>query len=138
MGPSFRRRLLFADAAFLGLVGTTQVGLQLAGYLREVGPYRVIFERAPFVVIPVIEAMALAVIVAAVLFRAGRRDDTRFGHALGATVHLVLGGVPAVAFESGRALAALLHAEPTIPAGFVIHGAFVLLHAIALSRKAAP
>ena len=131
MTDNFRKTLLYADAAFLILIGGIQVVLELVGYFQGAGPLGDAFHESPYA-IGFVEAHGLALMMG-VLLAVAARPPTRSGNVLGLAVHFLLGGANLL-FWSRFAHFGLV---PMGVAATVAHFAFVLLHALCLTRTPA-
>jgi hypothetical protein len=109
------KQILIADAAFLGLAGTVQMVLEIAGHFAGIGRYAGQFYQSPYT-IGFFEAHGLAAVIAFMLF-VDRSRANDFWHRFLLLVHLLLGGANVffwqsfVAFDFVLAgmLATLLH-----------------------------
>ena len=133
MSDRARRLLLTADGAFLAVVGAVQILFELVGYYRGAGPFGELFDHSPFI-IGWVEAHGLALLIGVLLLAVARTDLSMFWHVFAAAVHVLLGGANIVFFDSFTTFGLV----PMGVAATVVHALFVVLHAVALVRRAQP
>lgn len=95
------KRLLEADAAFLGLLGGGRAVAEVLGYIG-VGPLADDFAEQPST-IGFFEAHALAAVIGVLLLRSAGSPERASGHALAAVVHGLLAGANVAFWKSFRA-----------------------------------
>jgi hypothetical protein len=88
MSARNRRLILRANAAYIAVAGTLGVAFDLAGAFYGVGPQGLVLQRAPLAAIGFVEAHGLAVILAALLWRAA---PDRAWHVAAAAMVTLLG-----------------------------------------------
>ena len=86
-----RRAVLRIDALFLTVAGVFGLVSDLLSYVSGTGPFGQTFYRNP-TVIGVVEAHALAVLIAVVLWFLARHHTGRFGHVVALIAHAIMGG----------------------------------------------
>jgi len=91
-------RLLLADAAFLGLAGTVQMVLEVAGHFAGFGRYAAQFYQSPYT-IGFFEAHGVTAVVALMLL-IDRSRSNRFWHRFLLLVHLLLAGANILFWQS--------------------------------------
>src|SRR5215469_12439978 len=84
-------RLQFADATFLLGAGGMGMLFELLGHFVNVGPIARAFNKSPSTV-GFFETHGLAVLTAALLYRAGAKDQQRWWRLYATVVHTLLGG----------------------------------------------
>ena len=85
-----RKTILRLDAVFLSLAGILGVFGSLLSYTSASGPFRDTFQRSPTVA-GAIEAHALAVLIAALLWYFSQQRRMTPGHWVGLFAHAILG-----------------------------------------------
>lgn len=118
---SLGSRLHFADATFLLGAGGMGMLFELLGHFLNVGPLARAFNKSPYTV-GFFEAHGLAVLTAALLYRAGAKDQQRWWHLYAALVHTLLGGANLLFWPIFKRFS-------MVPAGVITtatHGFFVL------------
>jgi hypothetical protein len=83
-----RQLILKANAAYIAVAGTVALGFDLAGAFYGVGPQGLVLQRAPMAAIGFVEAHGLALILAALLWRA---SPERAWHVAAAAMVALLG-----------------------------------------------
>ena len=124
-----RRTTLRVDAVFLMLAGVFGLVADILSYRSGVGPFGTTFFQNP-TVIGVVEAHALAVLTAVTLWYCSQQQASTFGHWVGLSAHLVLGGSNIIWFE----VFSRVQAEAQGVAVTVVHFLFVALNAFLIIR----
>lgn len=122
------KRILVADAVFLGVAGIVQILLEVAGHFAGVGRYAEQFYRSPYT-IGFFEAHGLAAVLAIMLLVDGS-PTRKFWHRFLLLVHLLLGGANVLFWQS---FVAFNFVGPGIVAT-LLHFVFVGLHSYQLKR----
>ena len=117
------------DAVFLILAGMFGLVGDVLSYRSGTGPFGTTFFQNP-TVIGVVEAHALAVLTAVTLWYCSQQHAGRFGHWVGLSAHLVLGGSNIIWFE----VFSRVQAEAQGVAVTVVHFLFVALNAFLIIR----
>ncbi len=86
------------DGAFLAIAGSAALISDVLGHFFGIGPTAETF-RSPYT-IGGFEAHALAIIIAVLLLRGAKLADRRVWHALGLSVHLLLGTANVIFWSS--------------------------------------
>src|SRR5688572_15736878 len=89
--PLMRKRILRIDAVFLTVAGVFGLVSDLQSYGSGTGPFGQTFYQNP-TVIGVVEAHGLAVLTAGTLWFLATNHTGRFGHAVAAIAHAIMGG----------------------------------------------
>ena len=126
-----RRAVLRIDALFLTVAGVFGLVSDLQSYVSGTGPFGQTFYRNP-TVIGVVEAHALAVLTAVVLWFLVTHHTGRFGHVVALIAHAIMGGSNVVWFDVFRRV----QAESQGVAVTVVHVAFVAINAFFIVKTA--
>ena len=126
---NLRRTTLRVDSGFLLLAGVFGLVCDILSYRSGTGPFGTTFFQNP-TVIGVVEAHALAVLTAVTLWYCSQQQAGRFGHWLGLSTHLVLGGSNIIWFE----VFSRVQAEAQGVAVTVVHFLFVTLNALLIIK----
>src|SRR5918993_4651197 len=124
-----RRTTLRVDAVFLILAGMFGLVGDVLSYRSGTGPFGTTFFQNP-TAIGVVEAHALAVLTAVTLWYCSQQHAGRFGHWVGLSAHLVLGGSNIIWFE----VFSRVQAEAQGVAVTVVHFLFVALNGFLIIR----
>jgi tryptophan-rich sensory protein len=124
-----RRTTLRVDAVFLTLAGVFGLVGDILSYRSGIGPFGTTFYQNP-TVIGVVEAHSLAVLTAVTLWYCSQQRTGTFGHWVGLSAHLVLGGSNIIWFE----VFSRVQAESQGVAVTVVHFLFVALNAFLILR----
>ena len=120
----FRKRLLRANALYIGIAGSAGLLFDIRGVLYGLGPQGQVLAAAPHAAIGFVEAHGLAVILAVLLWRA---TPARSWHLTAVTLEVLLG-------TSNLAFWSLFVATDALTLGYVttgLHWLFVALQLIA-------
>jgi hypothetical protein len=93
------RLVMLIDGAFLALVGTAQMTLELVGHHLGAGPFGGVFDHSPYT-IGWVEAHGLAALVGVHFLVAGALDRRPHWHGFALAVHLLLGGANLIFWSS--------------------------------------
>lgn len=93
------KTVVLISAAFLGVAGSVQMLLEIAGHFAQIGPYAEQFANSPYT-IGFFEAHGLAVLTAVALFWHRNSDQLHLWNRFAFTVHLLLGGANLLFWQS--------------------------------------
>ena len=125
---AMRRRLLRGDAVFLTLAGLFGLTADLVSHAAGAGPFGLTFYRNPLV-IGVVEAHALAIVIAGTLWHHARTGAGNHGHWAGMAAHAVMGVSNVIWFE----VFTRVQAETQGVAVTAVHFVFIALHAVLIA-----
>lgn len=117
------------DGAFLAVAGSTALLADILGHFFGIGPMAETF-NSPYT-IGGFEAHGLAIIIAVLLLRAAKLADRRLWHALGLSVHLLLGTANIIFWSSFLQLDVLMVGVITT----ALHIIFASAQAVCLRRE---
>ena len=126
------RLALRLDGAFLLIVGTVAMVLEVVGHFGSVGPLAHL-SHSPYT-IGGFEAHGLAAILGALLIRNAANDDLRPWHVSALAIHLLLGGANLAFWLSFTAFG-------MVPMGIVttvVHAVLVVAHALCIAGARRP
>ena len=125
---NFSQWALRADGLFLGFAGSAAMLSELAGHFFGIGPLASTL-GSPHT-IGGFEAHGLAVLIAVLLFRGSRSAERKQWHVVGFGTHLFLGTANILFWTS-------FVQRGVVPVGIattILHGVFVIVHTIRISR----
>lgn len=125
-----RSRVLRADAVFLTLAGLFGLTADLVSHALGAGPFGLTFYRNPLV-IGVVEAHALAIVIAGTLWHHARTGAGNHGHWAGMAAHAVMGLSNVIWFD----VFTRVQAETQGVAVTLVHFVFVTLHAALIATR---
>lgn len=118
-----RKQILRGDAVFLTLAGLFGLTGDLLSHVAGAGPFGLTFYRNP-IVIGVVEAHALAIVIAGTLWYQARAGADNHGHWAGIAAHAVMGVSNIIWFE----VFSRVQAETQGIAVTIVHFVFIALH----------
>ena len=125
-----RRTVLRGDAVFLTLAGLFGLTADLLSYVAGTGPFGRTFYQDP-TVIGVVEAHALAIVIAATLWHHARTGASHHGQWAGIAAHAVMGVSNIVWFD----VFSRVQAETQGVAVTVVHFVFIAGHAALMAAR---
>lgn len=130
-----RGRVLLFDGAFLSVIGSVQMALELLGHFAGQGAWGDVFADSPYT-IGWFEAHGLAMLIGILLLVIARRDGRRFWHGFALAVHALLGTANLLFWDSF----VMFDVVPMGIGATVAHGLFVAAQGACLvptSRRSA-